>query len=736
MSGRAVGGRPRFSAAPQASIDVRQKISQNNRDFFGSQSAPSSNNYLTLDDETESFVSEQKFENFGEIHAKNHCIAPNQSNNLSNVDDNFNGDFIFQQILPEAFTHLSVKNQDSNLDVTARRKSSSNLKSTDLADIENVASNTIDASDLMREKFSRTPGTGAGASKNRNSYHESPINIENSADKSKNLIKENSQDVDPDAFTNQVNIFDGGNNDFFTALPFSSDLTDDIDMKPNTEMIGNQMYPPGPMFWPTNQHNTLFNHRMPLYGQPEGFYDQLHMFGQNGQFFSGMRGEYFPSNHQNFGKPKNYNRKMYPMQNFDPNKKQYRHQNFPYQHPFLPAVQHSAAVLKILEDFKCQGAGSIAFSELLEQLGTLSRDQQGSRLVQIRLEKALAGEKAQMLAKLIPQLDSLVRDVFGNYVVQKMLEFSTREQREQLVSLLQGQLLDISLHTYGCRVVQKAVEVLPEQLQNKVVDELKPHVMKLVRDQNGNHVLQKLIETFDHARLAFLINELSDVQVVELSQHSFGCRVVQRLLENISCENLDNILKHLVDNAETLIVDQFGNYVVQHILENVHDETAKKKIVDLIISKFFELSCHKFASNVVEKVIVNCAPVVRKQIVNLLYDDMSSSSLFLLMKNQYANYVLQKLLDCSVGFPELLDKMLLRISANSTNLKKFNYGKHLLGKVEKLASSSEQQHHHHQKQQVSTVSPPNTKASTVQQQQQHSFFNPNFASNNGFVNGK
>lgn len=49
-----------------------------------------------------------------------------------------------------------------------------------------------------------------------------------------------------------------------------------------------------------------------------------------------------------------------------------------------------------------------------------------------------------------------------------------------------------------------------------------------------------------------------------------------------------------------MIQDQYGNYVIQHILERGKDQD-KTKIMKKISGRILSLSKHKFASNVVEK---------------------------------------------------------------------------------------------------------------------------------------
>ena len=57
------------------------------------------------------------------------------------------------------------------------------------------------------------------------------------------------------------------------------------------------------------------------------------------------------------------------------------------------------------------------------------------------------------------------------------------------------------------------------------------------------------------------------LQVFSLSTHPYGCRVIQRILEFCIPEQTTPILEELHSNTEQLLQDQYGNYVVQHVLE-------------------------------------------------------------------------------------------------------------------------------------------------------------------------
>ena len=72
----------------------------------------------------------------------------------------------------------------------------------------------------------------------------------------------------------------------------------------------------------------------------------------------------------------------------------------------------------------------------------------------------------------------------------------------------------------------KAIEVVELDQQTKMVTELDSHIMRCVRDQNGNHVIQKCIECVPEDAIQFIVSTFYD-QVVTLSTHPYGCRVIQ-----------------------------------------------------------------------------------------------------------------------------------------------------------------------------------------------------------------
>jgi pumilio RNA-binding family len=229
--------------------------------------------------------------------------------------------------------------------------------------------------------------------------------------------------------------------------------------------------------------------------------------------------------------------------------------------------------------------GGLIYRDLANHIVEFSQDQHGSRFIQQKLERASATEKQMVFNEILSAAYNLMTDVFGNYVIQKFFEFGTPEQKTTLAQKVRGHVLPLALQMYGCRVIQKALESIPPEQQQEIVRELDGHVLKCVKDQNGNHVVQKCIECVDPNALQviclnygfdkiiqnapfllqFIIQSFSG-QVYTLSTHPYGCRVIQRILEHCTPEQTAPILAELHQHTDQLIQDQFGNYVIQHVL--------------------------------------------------------------------------------------------------------------------------------------------------------------------------
>ncbi|KAL6497703.1 hypothetical protein OROHE_027028 [Orobanche hederae] len=345
----------------------------------------------------------------------------------------------------------------------------------------------------------------------------------------------------------------------------------------------------------------------------------------------------------------------------------------------------------LLEVLKNNRTKSLELSDIIGYVVEFSTDQFGSRFIQQKLENATVEEKTKILMEIIPNARSLMTDVFGNYVIQKFFEHGTESQRKELAGHLIGHVLALTLQMYGCRVIQKALEVVDTELQTKMVAELDGSVIKCVYDQNGNHVIQKCIECVPQDRIQFIITPFLG-QVVTLSTHPYGCRVIQRVLEHCDDPKTQEIIMcEIMSSVCKLAQDQYGNYVIQHVVQHgkQHERSA---IISKLAGQIVKMSQQKFASNVIEKCLTFSGPEERQHLVNeMLGSTDENEPLQAMMKDPFGNYVVQKVLEtCDEKSRELI---LSRIKVHLSALKRYTYGKHIVSRVEKLVAACERQRH-------------------------------------------
>jgi pumilio RNA-binding family len=348
----------------------------------------------------------------------------------------------------------------------------------------------------------------------------------------------------------------------------------------------------------------------------------------------------------------------------------------------------------LLEEFRSRHNNSRRF-ELQDIRGYIvefSSDQHGSRFTQEKLDTASDEDRKMVFDELLPSALSLMTDVFGNYVIQKLIEHGTPEMRLQFMDRMQGHILSLSLGTYGCRVVQKALEHLGNADQMRIPDELRRDVLTCIKDQNANHVIQKILECISPSTQVDFIPLTFRNNVYNLAAHCYSCRVLQRIFKHCEDSQRRPLIDEMLRESEKLMHDQYGNYVIQWILQN-----GSKPDRDVVINKakgnVMVLSRHKFASNVVEQIIRAASPEERTALIEEIMTPLQQEASIpgeeavvgavMMMKDQYGNYVLQRFLEMSRGQQRARLIALVKPALQSMKQSSSGYAKHLAA-IERL----------------------------------------------------
>ncbi|KAI4296355.1 hypothetical protein L6164_036320 [Bauhinia variegata] len=279
----------------------------------------------------------------------------------------------------------------------------------------------------------------------------------------------------------------------------------------------------------------------------------------------------------------------------------------------------------------------------------LAKDQNGCRYLQKVFDEGTPAEVQVIFNEIIDHVVELMINPFGNYLMQKLLDVCNEEQRMLILLMVTeepGQLVRISLNTHGTRVVQKLIETLKTRHQiSLVVSALEPGFLALIKDLNGNHVVQRCLQCLSNDDNKFIFIAAAKY-CVDIATHQHGCCVLQRCIGRSSGQYRDKLVAEISANALLLAQDQYGNYVVQFILD-LRIPSATATIISQFEGNYVHLSIQKFSSHVIEK----CLAVLNDENQSRIIHELLRAPHFeQLLQDPHANYVVQSALRHSKGF--------------------------------------------------------------------------------------
>jgi hypothetical protein len=178
-----------------------------------------------------------------------------------------------------------------------------------------------------------------------------------------------------------------------------------------------------------------------------------------------------------------------------------------------------------------------------------------------------------------------------------------------------------------------------------------------------------------------IVTEL-EPEVIHLVSDNCGCRVVQKLFERHSIAVLRSLVDKVMDHSVDLATNQFGNYVVQNILEAGPDDDITRLII-AFKGCFSRFSVHKFASNVIEKCIRRASAAQRDSIFREIIGsdgNWENTRILEMIGDQFGNYVIQRIIEFGTAAQRTAISQI--VSDNYDNLCKRPYARHVISKLE------------------------------------------------------
>jgi len=302
---------------------------------------------------------------------------------------------------------------------------------------------------------------------------------------------------------------------------------------------------------------------------------------------------------------------------------------------------------------------------------------QGSKFLQHQIINSNWADRLDILEQVFEKLISVCKNKYGNHVVQCFFQLSNPSVEREILLRMKHSLCDLAMYEYGSRVLQRAILSVNNEVLQIVTDVIVPHAYMLALDSFGYHVLQRIIErgsaAIVHALLVSVIGRRRNSRLIELSKDEFGCRFMQRMLENTAPVDRVAIIDTIMGSTRVFFAickHQYGNYVVQCILSHFPEQYSMVAM-DLLDRKLSKMAKNKFCSNVLEVLYKHGGKDVEDRFVKLLDRNLLNEFL----NDQFANYLVQTMLTAGdLRNREKLRRLLLTIP----HLLQLKYGKFVI----------------------------------------------------------
>jgi hypothetical protein len=180
---------------------------------------------------------------------------------------------------------------------------------------------------------------------------------------------------------------------------------------------------------------------------------------------------------------------------------------------------------------------------------------------------------------------NLIKDINGNRVFQSIIQnIKNKEVLSPIYKEMNENLTEIIKTKSGCCVFAKVLLNVTENDLNIMVDIIFNSINQFINDEFGNISLKRIIKLNNENYNEKIFSYIKD-NIAQLSCQKFSSNVIEACIDNTTSLKKKTIEKLIENenNIHDLILDQFGNYIVQNALQH-----AEEKEFNIIIQHIKE----------------------------------------------------------------------------------------------------------------------------------------------------
>ncbi|CAN8276963.1 unnamed protein product [Cochlearia groenlandica] len=229
----------------------------------------------------------------------------------------------------------------------------------------------------------------------------------------------------------------------------------------------------------------------------------------------------------------------------------------------------------------------------------ICNDSLGTRVIQLLLRCLSTEEQVSRAVEAISGVAlTLTKSNHAKHAILQCFSMFSPLQNRSLMEIIVKNCYRIAIDQHGCCMLQQCLNIGFDELKQRLIGEIITHALRLCVHCYGNYVVQYVVELNHGEVTRELINTLIG-NYAYLSRNKYGSHAVQKLLK---IKDIDTriIVNDLLREIDSLLLDPFGNYVIQTAWL-VSQDDIKHRLWLHIMSNCGYMRCNKFGKKILEK---------------------------------------------------------------------------------------------------------------------------------------
>ena len=267
----------------------------------------------------------------------------------------------------------------------------------------------------------------------------------------------------------------------------------------------------------------------------------------------------------------------------------------------------------------------------------------------IILQKSLMEASKETIDNIIKEMSGtfgkIIKNKNGNYFCSDLFKVCEQNQRIIILNEISNLICDDCIDEFGTHPIQTLIELSKSQEEYKLILSSfnnNDKILKASLNSNGFFVIQKImVHIPERYRMEFNMKFIKYLSV--LSMDMYGVCTVKKFISYTKNELLvKQILNIILTNFVNISQNQYGNYLIQFILEDWWNTNEGIFLKKLCISKFHILASNHFSLYICDLFIKLSNNEEKQQLISSLNKD---NEIIHLKNNKNGNIIINKLMN-------------------------------------------------------------------------------------------